>query len=206
MNFKFLLDKIVLADGLIKLKPSEFTDINQVRGMVADLEKLFKEISIFNDKGFINDAKVNIPAVDLLIKGLKFKNNDFAGSVVLNTLYYNLILLLMKKLCIDIALWLKDRDVDEDRDLSIDLKNLRYEIKRMIHPSIVNKLQNKGISLLLNNITGYDSEYELQSSLEKVNELLSVQLASVSSLYVKIPIIDKEALTVSDLNIREGAS
>ena len=43
---------------------------------------IFKEISIFNDKGFINDAKVNIPAVDLLIKGLKFKNNDFAGSVV----------------------------------------------------------------------------------------------------------------------------
>lgn len=47
----------------------------------------------------------------------------------------------------------------------------------MIHPLIKDKLSNRGLSLVLNTYVGYDSEYELASSMENTNELISIQLA-----------------------------
>lgn len=56
-------------------------------------------------------------------------------------------------------------------------KTLNSSVLRIIHPLIKDKLSNRGLSLVLNTYVGYDSEYELASSMENTNELISIQLA-----------------------------
>jgi hypothetical protein len=59
----------------------------------------------------------------------------------------------------------------------------------MINPGIRDKIINKGLSVILNSIVGYDSEYDLNSSSLKINDLLSIQLAGSTNIIVKVPII-----------------
>lgn len=89
-------------------------------------------------------------------------------------------------------------------DRLIDLKNIKKCILRMIHPNILRRLKNKGLTVVLNSITGFDSEYEIKSSLNMTNELLSVQLASNSNMYIKIPInYEQPYFTQSSIKIDE---
>ena len=77
-------------------------------------------------------------------------------------------------------------------DTEADIKTIKLMASRMIHPVIKDKLSNRGISLIFNTYAGYDTEYELINSLSKTNELLSIQLAVNTGMYIKVPIIDKE--------------
>src|ERR1700712_968926 len=87
-------------------------------------------------------------------------------------------------------------------DTEADIKTIKLMTTRMINPVIKDKLSNRGISLIFNTYSGYDSEYELISSLNKTNELLSIQLAVNTGMYIKVPIIDKESLKTTDFNER----
>ena len=73
----------------------------------------------------------------------------------------------------------------------------------MLHPVLRDRIKNKGLLITLNSIAGYDSEYDLKSSLFKTNELLSIQLAANSYLSVKVPDVDYKTLTVSDFKIKD---
>jgi hypothetical protein len=203
LKFKFLLGLLKIEDGLIKLSNIEINDRNHAKELINALEELYKELNIFTDKGYLNDPNLNIPVAEFLVKELKIDNKDKCTmSITLNTLYYNMILLLMKKLVINIEYKLVTIITSEnDLDLLSDLKVLNNDLSRMIHPFIVSKLENKGITVLLNTVAGYDSEYELISSLNKTNELLSVQLASNTSMYIKVPIINTDDIKPTDLHI-----
>lgn len=207
MNIKLLNGIIIISkDGLIKISP-EFVikNIEQVNDLLKCLEKCFFEMSCLSKRGYVNDPKINIPFVYQLVKelGIKrcLKNIDL--SILLNTLYYNLILLLFLNIIIIIEQWLKKNDTVVSIDLKVDLKCLKNNVTRMINPVILNRLKNKGLSILLNTTTGFDSEYELKSSLENTNNLLSIQLASNTSFYVKVPIICREPLNHSDFGIKD---
>lgn len=78
----------------------------------------------------------------------------------------------------------------------MDLSLLEGEICRLLHPSIVNRIKNRGISMYLNTYIGYDTEYEGVS--QNVNKLLSVQLAGNTNIYVNIPIIPGKPLGLKD--------
>ena len=78
----------------------------------------------------------------------------------------------------------------------MDVKTLRLNTIRMIHPVLLNKLKNKGISVILNTITGFDCEYELESIENMTNKLISIQLATTTNLYIKVPIIDTKPVNV----------
>jgi hypothetical protein len=90
-----------------------------------------------------------------------------------------------------------------NEDFNIDVKNLLKDVNRMIHPIISEKMRNKGITIFLSSIVGYDCEYELESSLKKLNNLLSIQIASNTSFYVKIPLIDKDPLKPYELFVED---
>lgn len=84
----------------------------------------------------------------------------------------------------------------------IDLKNLRKNVLLMIHPFIKNRVRSKGLFVYLNTISGYDAEYELKSSLDKTNKLLSIQLACNSYISVKVPNVNLEPFSINDLVIK----
>jgi hypothetical protein len=87
-------------------------------------------------------------------------------------------------------------------DALVDLRNVRNNVLRMLHPVLKDRVKKKGIYVTLNSITGYDAEYELNSSSENTNTLLSIQLASDSNLSVKIPNVNLPPLEVDDFQIK----
>ena len=84
-------------------------------------------------------------------------------------------------------------------DLKVDLANIRKSILRMINPDIRERVSNRGLSITLSSLVGYDSEYELNSSSKMVNDLLSIQLAGSTGAVLKIPVVSK--YSKKDLNI-----
>lgn len=206
MNIKLLNDIIIATkDGVIKISPDfVIKNIEHVSDLLKRLEKEFAELNSLSNKGYVNDPKINIPFVHHLIKelGIKKSLKSFDLSILLNTLYYNLILLLFLRLIILMEQWLKQNEGIDSIDIKTDLKSLKNNVTRMINPVISNRLKNKGLSILLNTITGFDSEYELESSLKMSNNLLSIQLASNTSFYVKVPIINREPLKPTDFSVK----
>ena len=77
-------------------------------------------------------------------------------------------------------------------DLKTDLITLHKRILRLINPNIRDKISCKGLSILLNTVVGYDSEYELNSSVKMTNSLLSVQLAGSTGVVLKVPVVNKD--------------
>lgn len=200
VDLAFLSDILTTSEeGVLEISPDfAVRGFDHARGLLRDLERLYSVLPILSSDGYINDHKMNIPGVESLLRSFKLIDGEkpFYGSLKLNTICYNLILILISRLIIYI-----DKLLESDIDLTADVKNLRRGIVTMLHPSIANKLRNRGLSIFLNTFTGYDSEYELKSSLKMTNKLLSIQLATNTSLYLKVPIIDKDALKPTDFNI-----
>ena len=72
-----------------------------------------------------------------------------------------------------------------ENDLMADFESLTKEIFNKIDPSIRIKLQKRGISIIQNISTGFDTEYKNKDL--KFNDLISVQLAISTQTLLKIP-------------------
>jgi len=209
MKFNLLNNILVIDKDLITISPDfVLTDTNQAIELITELENLFLELSVMSEKGFINDPDVNLPVVENIVHHLGlFKSTKnrpkYSGSIILNTLYYNLALLAMYHIVIMINKLLNESsDKAKFSDAFVDLRNVRNNVLRMLHPVLKDRVKKKGIYVTLNSITGYDAEYELNSSLENTNTLLSIQLASDSNLSVKIPNVNLPPLEVDDFQIK----
>lgn len=98
-------------------------NIDQVLNLIKDLEELYRNLSIITEKGYINDNCVSLPVVVNLIQHFnsfnksktvdktktktRFQasknptnNKKSVTSIRLNTLYYNLVLLVMYRIII----------------------------------------------------------------------------------------------------------
>lgn len=201
-------DKIVKHLFMIN-KDFIIMDTSHAADLIKQIEILFWELSVISRKGYINDPNVNLPIVLYLVKEFGIVSEKelkkFNASILLNTLYYNLILLALLRIVIEI----ENKEFINDNivtvlsdDQLVDLKNIRKSIMRMIHPNILDRIRNRGLTIVLNSITGFDSEYEIKSSHDMTNELLSVQLASNSNMYVKVPLNnDKPSFTQYSIKI-----
>lgn len=125
--------------------------------------------------------------------------NTLFNNFILVLLYYQL--LLAEESFKELMDKNTDKNIhDANSDLKCDMDVLRRDILKFINPSIKDKISKRGISVVLNAVVGFDSEYDLKSSLEKRNELISTQLAGTTGLVLKIPIIkDIEQISVSDI-------
>lgn len=75
---------------------------------------------------------------------------------------------------------------DYIQDIMEDLNVLEKSVYGMLDPSIRIKLQNKGLTLLQNIYTGFDTEYYKKDG-EYTNTLLSVQLAITTKTLLRLP-------------------
>jgi hypothetical protein len=201
MNFDLLKEILCLVKvkeddkeiSVIRMSESfVIRDRTHAADLIKRLDSLVLDLCIMSKKGYVNDPKANLPVVLTIVKELKIvDDNDeekkFNASVLMNTLYYNLVLLALLTLVINIEIF-NDLQGTLNEDQLVDLKNVRRSIVRMIHPNINRRIKKKGITIILNSIAGFDSEYEVESSIDMSNKLLSIQIASDSNMYVKIPL------------------
>jgi len=81
----------------------------------------------------------------------------------------------------------------EERELLEEYKVMSREITSRLEPSIRQKIQRGGITVIKNTYTGYDSEYKNIDL--KYNKLLSVQLAVNAKILLKLPLTKSYELT-----------
>lgn len=74
--------------------------------MFNDVNIVFKGMSELSNKGFINNPKINLPFVKIMVDVLKIdvveENDKFDASILMNTLLYNLLLMIMYTMIIKI--------------------------------------------------------------------------------------------------------
>lgn len=177
-------------------------DFSYIEGLVNNIAVMLIDMSKLSDKGYVNSPNVDLPIFRWFLIEFKIviskKHTNY--SVGLNTLFFNLILLLLLNIVINIERhYTLNILEDRNNDIKTDLITIRKNILKMINPKFKAKITNKGLSIILNSIVGYDSEYELNSSLRKINDLLSVQLAGNTGVVLKVPVVDKKSVKSSGL-------
>lgn len=76
-----------------------------------------------------------------------------------------------------------------EKELLEDYKVMSREIKVKLDPSIRQKLQREGLTIIQNIYTGFDTEYKNIDL--KFNEILTVQLAVSTKTMLKLPLINE---------------
>ena len=69
-----------------------------------------------------------------------------------------------------------------------ELDSLRVDLTSRLDPSIRLQIQKRGVTIIQNTYTGFDSEYELLDQKSHTNKLISIQIAVQSRTLIKIPL------------------
>ena len=79
-------------------------------------------------------------------------------------------------------------DNDYETELIIELENLKINLLSRFDRYLKFQIQKRGVSIIMNTYTGFDTEYELKDAKKHLNSLVSVQTAVQTRLIVKIPL------------------
>jgi hypothetical protein len=162
------------------------------------IQQILLEILKINSKGFINNTDLRqFPVISQLISYFTNKEEYIKGNQVTESYKWILNVLMINLYEFSLKVMSKMESGSEmESDLMIDFEVLSKNIFSRIDPSIRVKLQKKGISVIQNIYTGFDTEYKNIDA--KYNELISVQLAVNTKSLLKIPKYSEYELSTLD--------
>src|SRR5258705_12253398 len=176
---------------LFTLNPLEGEHSNPLRHpqqRIKTVNLLLEDLNQVNEKGFVKITDILSPNSIFPTITKFFNDLEYRGSIATTEkrfqLWMNLIFVNLYFQLLQIETDLKD----EEDDLRADLKNLILKIYSRLDPSIRIKIQKRGITVIQNIYTGYDSEFVLQDVKKHLNKLLTVQIAVNSRTIIKIPL------------------
>lgn len=184
--FKGLSLKIKMVDGFI-IEKKLYLSLKKWNNLSLDdlydlLNTLLENFNNLNKRGFMIKTSFNeLPFINELAP-LFIKGGLDDPSIV--PLYYKNLLNFFLINVVNLIEGLKK----DDTDIYSDLTNLSVKSLTSLDPYIRTKMLKRGISLIQNVYTGFDTEYE---SIDfKHNKLLSVQIAVTTRNVLKIPSIN----------------
>jgi len=152
------------------------------------IQKILHNFEKVNEKGFVPLESVTTPneifslIQQFLVKeGLKIK--VFAGNSNTYQLWYNFLLIHLYLL----GLTMKSESILYNDELE-EIDYILSDLKSRMDPFIRFKMQKRGISIVQNIYSGFDTEFELISYEKSQNKLISLQLALTTKTYLKIPL------------------
>lgn len=174
----------------ILIKDSQL-DINFTGDVLKDfklIENSVTKLGPFVKKGYLN--KVNLkefPILENLISNFTDNNEYIKGHLTFESYkwLFNIVILALTKSLLEIELVLKEMETFNNEDFLIDVINLKKQLFQKLDPSIRKAIMKRGISIIQNINTGFDTEYVNENS--KFNKLVSVQLAQNIVTYLKFP-------------------
>jgi len=180
--------------------------LDNVSLFVARLKHVLHTISVTDDRGYVNQLMYDLPIVSWFLKrsGIydeqcRQAEEDVSITTGANVLGYYVILLLVLRFCIILEVTVSREMGVYDNDLIADVTILKNQVLKLLHPVILKRLASKGLSVTLNTFSGFDTEYELKSSVTMENRLLSCQLAVSTNAYLIVPVRVLTPLTAIDL-------
>jgi hypothetical protein len=203
-NLPNLKDKILKWLKLSEYEYSKESKEVMVRDIMLEVDKVLDNLNTISSKGCVNSLdlldRTKHPEIShlisVIIKDKKIIEKLSVKSRIALTYWANQNLLLQLYSTLhnvsldrqedDNSLDMPKRKRKPEDDISLDKDNQEKSIYKRLDPVIRQKLQNKGISLIQNIYTGYDTEYQNESY--KTNKLLSVQLVVNTKTSLDLPI------------------
>lgn len=169
-------------------------DHNSALDLIRCMEGVLGSMDSILSKGYLKES--NHPFLDKVLKE-KFKGNRIISEFLegkldvivpkmdLYAAVYHILLLHMYLLSKYIHGWLsvEENNTDLLADYEVISRSIYYRISSLIR----SKIQKRGISIVHNTYTGFDTEYYLKDESKNLNELLSIQIAVNKRYIIKIP-------------------
>lgn len=150
------------------------------RELYEDIIYLLNDLKSVN-KGFINELDLSkYPVISELYSGFTCHPDYCSGKKTFEAYKWLFNLLILNLYYISLSF-----SDGSDNDLEVDFKVLADQLYSKLDSSIRKKLQKRGISVIQNVYTGFDTEYVNKD--KKFNNLLSVQLAVNTDILLKVP-------------------
>lgn len=167
--------------------------------LYKNINNLLKDLESVNSKGFVNELDISkYPIISDLAVSFTKHPKYLKGKEIFETYkwVFNILVLNLYFITVQVESDFFKEEADSESDLRSDFAVLSRNLYGKLDPSIRQKLQKRGISLIQNIYTGFDTEYKNINV--KYNKLLSVQLAVNTNTLIKIPF--KKDYTVCEIN------
>jgi hypothetical protein len=171
---------------------------------------LFRNVQSINMKGYVNMnefEKLFMIDINEHLKDLGYEDKVLGNDENTFTFWYNLIFVNYYKLVLKSLRDIRDNvvidknmevycgeevegvgfKVDLFEDLFDELDAMRVKLLGRIDHSIKQQIMKRGITIMENTYTGFDTEYEMLDEKRCLNRLLSVQTAIQRRIIVKAP-------------------
>lgn len=159
---------------------------------------------VINQKGYVPEAVTTHPIfaiikTHLVSLGYKIKAGELGLSENTYSLWFNLIklnLFLITSKVLNEQRTITPLDIENEseseseQDILTDLENLMNTVFDSLDPYLKVQIQKRGISVIENTYTGFDTEYTLSDIKKNLNKLLSVQSATQTRTIIKLPMYD----------------
>lgn len=178
-------------DFILMEYPNNMTE----KEIFDSINKILLDLTSIESKGYLNSIDLrDFPVINLFINFLTKKAKYINGSKSMDSYkwIFNIIILNLYEVTIHL---LKNKP-EETSDSYNDLLYLSKKLFNTLDPSIRKMIQKRGISIVQNIQTGFDTEYVNKDAM--FNTLLSVQLATNTQTYLKLP--TNSPYTFSTLN------
>lgn len=197
--------KQIVIHGLVfnKLNDELWIDSSEIdidiKKVYNSIQEILLDIQRIDSKGFINNRDLQqFPVISQFIKYFTNKEVYIKGNKVVESYkwIFNVLMTSLYEYSLK-TMYKMEQDSEIESDLMVDFEELVKNIFSRIDPSIRIKLQKRGISILQNIYTGFDTEYVNKGD-PNLNELLSVQLAVNTKSLLRIPKYSEYELSTID--------
>lgn len=176
---------------------SSANDIDS-KGVYNSVQQILIDVQKIDSKGFVNNTDLRqLPVISQFINYFTDKEEYFKGNKVTESYKWiiNVLMACLYEYSLKI-MYKMEQGSEMESDLMIDFEVLIKNIFTRIDPSIRIKLQKRGLSVIQNIYTGFDTEYKNKDV--TFNELISVQLAVNTKTLLKVPKYTEYELSTLD--------
>ena len=182
--------------------------------LICIVNALFKDMEIINVRGYVRvDTLTNnfMSEISKHLFGLGFEKKVIGNAELTYTMWYNFLFLFLYYLVVrelrsrdfhklksktdDINLILQSLDINglnkvEEVEVLYELDFLKDKLHSRLDQFVKSQIGNRGIGIVQNTYTGFDTEYESVKNSDNKNLLLSVQTAVQRRTILKVPCVD----------------
>ena len=181
LTFSFSLEEELYELSSQLVKPLDLIDI---------VHSVLNSYGSINQKGFVplDYEYISCNLIQEHLKSLGFNcnigSNNNTYLLWYNFLILNLLFLVSESLNTMVNVYFDE----ESLEMIGDLDNLKVDLTSRLDPYLKMQLQRRGVTIIENTYTGFDTEYELLNEHKCLNTLISMQFAVQSRTLIKIPL------------------
>jgi hypothetical protein len=181
-----------VLDGYLKFNDRGYGCIE----IVCIVDSIFRYVNSINKRGYVTEKCLDERWMNSIVDFLTclgYTEKQFGNAELPYTMWYNwifihayyVIIKCIKELKLDCS---GDWTYDDKEELVAEMECLRDELLSRVDHYLRIQIQKRGITVMQNTYTGFDTEYVTKDEVKNLNEIVSAQTAVQERTIIKIPL------------------